>query len=137
MFRQLTPFSKRRILVPVKVRNTNTRLTIDISDALWDTGAAQSVISKDIAACLQLKPKGIGEVDTANGSVRSWNVSCEIEIPDGCIFEIDNIVVPDNDLEKHVVLGMDIISHGLTQIRTINVDNKKYTELMFRVNIKE
>lgn len=137
MFRQLTPFSKRRILVPVKVRNTNTRLTIYISDALWDTGAAQSVLSKDIAACLQLKSNGIGKVDTANGSVRSWNVSCEIEMPDGCIFEIDNVVVPDNDLEKHVVLGMDIISHGLTQINTINIDNKKYIELMFGANKNE
>lgn len=134
MFRQLTQFSKQRILVPVKVRNINTRLSIDINYALWDTGAVQTVISKDIAKCLQLKPTSIGKVDTANGTVRSWTVSCEFELPDGGVFEIENVIVPDNNLKGHVVLGMDIMSFGISQIKTINIDNQKYIELLFEIN---
>jgi len=83
------------------------------ANAIWDTGATGSVITKAIATSLQLLPTGIAQVSTANGIVAQNTYTIDIQLPNGVI--IAGIVATEVDGLAggcDALIGMDIITLG-------------------------
>lgn len=80
-------------------------------DAIWDTGATNSVISKRVVDACQLKPISMAQVHTANGSCLSEVYLVNVRLPNGVGFR--NVRVTNQALFGHpVLIGMDIICQG-------------------------
>jgi hypothetical protein len=88
-------------------------------NAIWDTGATRSVISKNIVQSCNLKPTGMAKVHTASGTdiVPTYYVSIglpnKIVIP---ILQVTEGVLTGTDM----LVGMDIISIGDFAVTNIN-----------------
>ena len=68
MFESLTPHTKdKRPFLKVRIGNESNGKFLDVQDAIWDTGATQTCISKDVAEALELQMHGKGYATTANG----------------------------------------------------------------------
>jgi len=86
-------------------------LKIENFTGIWDTGATNSVISKNVIDKLGLIPTGIGKVHHAGGEsiVNTYLVN---------IFLPNHVGIPSlrvteaNIIGFDVLIGMDIISHG-------------------------
>jgi predicted aspartyl protease len=79
--------------------------------ALWDTGATGTVISKNLAEKLQLKPHGQAKSYHANGEYMTNIYYVNIVLPNSMGFaalRVTEGVLPDFD----VLIGMDIITQG-------------------------
>jgi predicted aspartyl protease len=80
-------------------------------NAIWDTGATRTVISKNVVQSCNLKPTGMAKVHTASGTdiVPTYYVSIglpnKIVIP---ILKVTQGVLTGTD----VLIGMDIINSG-------------------------
>lgn len=80
-------------------------------DALWDTGATASVISKDVATKLDLLPEGTSMVFHAQGSERVPIYFVNLGLPSGvesAVVRVTQGVLTGCD----VLIGMDIINKG-------------------------
>lgn len=88
-------------------------------DAVWDTGATGSCISKKIAAELALKATGMCEASTAGGVCTVNTYLINIHLPNGVTFQ--DVVVTDADMgNTEMLIGMDIISQGDFAITNYN-----------------
>lgn len=80
-------------------------------NAIWDTGATRTVISKNVVQSCNLKPTGMAKVHTASGTdiVPTYYVSIglpnKIVIP---ILQVTEGVLTGTD----VLIGMDIMNSG-------------------------
>ena len=80
-------------------------------DAIWDTGASASVISKNVVLACNLQPTGMLKVYTASGEslVNSYLVS--FMLPNKVGFQ--SVKVSEGKLNgTEVLIGMDIICQG-------------------------
>jgi predicted aspartyl protease len=77
---------------------------------LWDTGATNSVISKNVIERLGLIPTGIGRVFHAGGESIVNTYVVNIYLPNNV--GIHSLRVTEGILETDVLIGMDIISYG-------------------------
>lgn len=80
-------------------------------DALWDTGATNSVISQEVIDKCGLKPTGMTEVRAVNKVSRSETYLTNIILPNTvtCVgVRVAKGKIPGSD----VLIGMDIISRG-------------------------
>lgn len=132
MITHLSSFSGKSITLPVTVRNIDSHLAVDIDDALWDTGSAHTIITKDIAKVIGIRLGERGEVDTPKGAIPCWRVTFEIKMSDGGIFELEDAIVLDNELKRHVVIGMDIIGSGISRIDVVEEGGKKFFRLVYK-----
>ena len=86
--------------------------------ALWDTGASVSCISKPVVAALGLKPTGQRRVLTPHGYAQAGTYLVNIALPeDGgdSGFTVFDVEVCDSYIEKQgfsALIGMDIITMG-------------------------
>ena len=80
-------------------------------DALWDTGATASVISKDVATELELPPEGTSQVFHAQGSEFVPNYFINLGLPNRV--GVAGVRVTEGVLKGiDVLIGMDIINTG-------------------------
>lgn len=92
-------------------------------DAIWDTGASASAISKKVVDSLGLIPTGKGKSSTAAGVVDVDIYTVNILLP--CKVGFSSMPVSCNDIGNvDVLIGMDIISRGDFSITNRNGKTK-------------
>jgi len=80
-------------------------------DAIWDTGATNTVISPSVVAKCGLKPISMAQVQTANGTCLSEVYLVNVRLPNGVGFR--NVRVTNQQLMgAPVLIGMDVITQG-------------------------
>ena len=81
-------------------------------NAIWDTGAEESVITEKVAQELGLKPVGIVKVHTASGPAMANEYLVNIWLPNNVM--VPNLLVIEGKIAGRceVLIGMDIISKG-------------------------
>lgn len=111
--------TKVDILLDKEINPTGGNMKID---AIWDTGATNTVISLDIAKQMSLVPIGIVSVSTANGIAKSYKYIITLKLPNDVV--INDIEVTSGNLGKGVdmLIGMDII--GLGDFAVTNYNGK-------------
>ncbi|MES2315381.1 MAG: aspartyl protease family protein [Patescibacteria group bacterium] len=110
-------------------------------NAIWDTGATNSAITKKVVNNLKLSPSGIAESRHADGKslVNTYLVS--ISLPNKVLFEGVRVsevkLIPDDNQKEEeqpqLLIGMDIISMGDFAVTTYNGK----TALSFRMPSSE
>lgn len=102
--------SKAGIGPPFDRQGQPMPLTEDLS-AIWDTGATNSVISKNIVTKYKLQPMGMVEVNTAGGKVLSNIYLLSIYLPNKVCFPA--VKVTEGSIAgADMLIGMDIIGSG-------------------------
>ena len=97
-------------------------------DAIWDTGAEQSVISKEIAVNLKLRVISKTKMYHVEGDNIVNTYSVYIGLSDDII--IGPVRVMEGNFEGNVILmGMDIIGSG----DLIVTNNDEHTEMVFNI----
>lgn len=81
-------------------------------DAIWDTGATNSVISQKVVDACGLKPIGMRIVHTGNGTRNSEVYFVNIVLPNGVGFANVSVTKGDMAPDTHLLIGMDIIAQG-------------------------
>jgi hypothetical protein len=97
--------------------------------AVWDTGATNSVITEKVVAQCQLKPTGIAEVHTPQGSHRTETYLVGIILPNHVVFPSIKVSKGILTSPHDVLIGMDIIGSG--DFAVTNKDGK--TVFTFRM----
>lgn len=98
--------------------------------ALWDTGATNSCVSKEVIEKLDLKSIGKCEVKTPSGSSIADRFLVNINLPNDVL--IENVLVNSSEIGKQglgLIIGMDII--GLGDFSVSNANEK--TTFSFRM----
>ena len=95
---------------------------IRIYRALWDTGATETLISSKVITELNLEQTGEVEVSTINGTINSKRFGCGLLLENHS--KSINIQPAEFSHRKEcdVIIGMDIIQHGL-----FILDNGKFS----------
>jgi predicted aspartyl protease len=97
-------------------------------DAIWDTGATGSVISKNVVDVCNLHPIGMTKVHTASGEDVCHVYLVSIGLPNMVAFPF--LRVTQGKIEgADVLIGMDVIENG--DLAISNYDNK--TVFSYRV----
>jgi predicted aspartyl protease len=105
-----TPCAICEAFIPPKNGDKGQLNAIKIT-ALWDTGASGSVITKNVADKLGLKPNGKALVHHANGESAVNTYLIGIMLPNNVVFSA--LIVTEGILNgMDVLIGMDIISKG-------------------------
>lgn len=123
------------VFITSDVRDTN--IVIDETkewNALWDTGASCTSISKKVIKELGLKPTGKHKTSTASEEILANEYNINLAIPK-CVKATDLSVIENNVEDKFdCIIGMDIIGTG-----DFSITNKdEHTTFSFRVpSIKE
>ena len=98
-----------------------------VCSAIWDTGAAYSVISSEVVKQLNLPALGRKAVHTANGLYHANVYSVDVMLPNKLV--VSGVQVTESDLKLcDALIGMDIISLG-----DIKIANKGKTKFIFRI----
>jgi predicted aspartyl protease len=98
------------ISLPTTLEDNSIQNFIDCK-GLWDTGATGSVISKNIADKLGLKPTGVQKVNHANGSSLKNTYLINIYLPNK-VRVVSVKVTEGIFIDFDILIGMDIINHG-------------------------
>ena len=99
-----------------------------VYNAIWDTGATNTVISKELAQKLKLTPNGVAKCNTAGGLIEAKKYIISLKLPNQV--EILDIHVTEGTLSgADFLIGMDVITLGDFAIS--NVDGK--TTFSFRI----
>lgn len=96
--------------IEVIVPGTNNNIKIN---AIWDTGATGSAISKKVAHNLGLIETGMAQVKTANGIANQKTYTVDIKLPNNVV--IQGVTVTEVDELSggcDALVGMDIITLG-------------------------
>lgn len=92
-------------------RSGGTPPTSTEFDALWDTGATNSVITQQVIDKCNLSPTGMVTVHAANGSYTAETYLVNIALPNGVTFS--GLRVTKGDVSgTDMLIGMDVISQG-------------------------
>jgi len=104
--------SECRVCPPVDFMKGELPEEVYISqNAMWDTGATNTLISPKIIQTLKLKPFGKSSISSANGVIEANSYLIHVGLPSGSI--ITNILALENNNEDYeIVIGMDIITQG-------------------------
>lgn len=99
-----------------------------IENAVWDTGATNTVISPEVVEALGLKPTGKSSISAYGGVVETCTYKIDLCFENG--YKIQNLEVMSGDYSDYdVLIGMDVITQGDFCIST--VDGK--TSFCFRM----
>lgn len=118
-----------QLVTLVNIIFPNTKQSIEVN-AIWDTGATSSVITKNVVKKLGLLPTGRSHVSTANGSAIQDTYIIDLALPNKIIVK-DVTVTEASALSggSEVLIGMDIISLGDFSI----TNYKNQTCMSFRI----
>ena len=111
----------REILVPIKLKHASVvsiddKTMID-ANAIWDTGATHSVISRELANKMSLKPISMSRVNGVHGLKEVPTYTIDLILNNKIRF--DNINVTEGELSPGKVdflIGMNIIALGDSSI---------------------
>ncbi|GHV49977.1 hypothetical protein FACS1894216_01340 [Synergistales bacterium] len=81
-------------------------------NAIWDTGATRTVITKKVIAALGLKEKGVQEVHTAGGTIETEDYVIDLWLPNQVSVNILPVIRGAISDEYDVLIGMDVIGIG-------------------------
>lgn len=117
----------RELITDIKVSIPISDSQINLNDprlfttkALWDTGASNSVITKDTVLQLGIKPISKAIASHAGG-VSEVNVYLvNIYLPNQIIIPAVRVTECANSNHFGVIIGMDIITHGDFAITNVN-----------------
>jgi len=98
-------------------------------DALWDTGATGSVITRKVADECGLKPTGMTNVQHAKGTDTTFTYLVSVFLPSNVCFASLRVIEGDLGGNTEVLIGMDIIGKG--DFAVSNKDGK--TAFTFRM----
>lgn len=99
-------------------------------DAMWDTGAAKSVITERVVEALGLKPIRKGFTQGVNGMGKSQAYVINLYLPSRIVMhELTVISSNPGNVWWNVLIGMDVIGAGDFSVRNIN----SKTEFSFSV----
>ena len=102
---------QRAIMTNCRVRNPFNSLDLK-GQALWDTGATNSVVSKTLAQKLQLIPTGQRNIQGVHGSEIVNTYITDIWLPNRVTYKEWNVLEADIGDKIDVLIGMDIIANG-------------------------
>ena len=107
------------IVMPVDVTDENgDRRFCKIENALWDTGATNTVISPEIVEILGLKQTGKSSISAYGGIVETCTYKIDLCFENG--YKIQNLEVMSGDYSDYdVLIGMDVITQGDLLISTV------------------
>ncbi len=88
---------------------TPTEMTIQ---AIWDTGATNTVISRNLVGQLGLIPTGITTAHDANNSYQTSTYLVDIGLPNGILIPDVQVTEAANLGNYDLLIGMDIITLG-------------------------
>lgn len=88
---------------------TPTEITIQ---AIWDTGATNTVISRNLVGQLGLIPTGINTAHDANNSYQTSTYLVDIGLPNGILISDVQVTEAANLGNYDLLIGMDIITLG-------------------------
>ena len=108
--------------------NPDFRKSKEKYNAIWDTGATNTVISDKLAEELKLNSVGIATVSTAGGIFEVNKYIIGLQLPNRLTIESVMVTAGKLDENTDFLIGMDIITLGDFSIT--NVDNK--TTFSFR-----
>lgn len=80
-----------------------------VEDVLWDTGATNTLISKQVVDALGLQAKNKVIISSAGGDIESWTYIVHVILPTGTA-ELNVQAVLNDNPDYDVVIGMDIIN---------------------------
>ena len=104
------PQRQRAIITPCQVSNPLIRLKFIESKGLWDTGATNSAISKNLATKLQLRPIDQKEIRGVHGSEMANVYLIDIGLPQNrVVFKSLNVSEANLGSKIDIIIGMDII----------------------------
>jgi hypothetical protein len=93
------------------------------TNALWDTGATNSVITETTARQLNLTPIGMTKMNHAGGISYKNKYLINIVLPNRVgMAGIEVCDMPDNSNDFGILIGMDVISQGDFSISNFNKD---------------
>jgi predicted aspartyl protease len=98
-------------------------------EAIWDTGATHSVVSEKVVNECKLKPVGMTEVHTANGSCDCEVYIINLMLPQKVFFPNIHVTKANLGGKTELLIGMNIITKG--DFAVTNKDGK--TCFSFRV----
>jgi gag-polyprotein putative aspartyl protease len=99
-------------------------------DAMWDTGAAKSVITQQVVEACGLKPVRRGFIQGVHGVQKSEAYVVNIYLPSKITFhQLTVVKAKATNVWWGVLLGMDVISAGDFSITNVGSN----TEFTFRV----
>lgn len=104
----LTPM----LLTDITMRSSLSNSSASVK-ALWDTGATNSCISKEIAQSMGLVPTGFRNIHTPSGECQCPTYLVNVLLPNEV--EIQDVVVCGTEIRKQgfdMLVGMDIILLG-------------------------
>jgi predicted aspartyl protease len=99
-------------------------------NALWDTGATNSVITESTAKSLNLKPISSGEMATANGMATCSGYLVNLFLPHRvAVIGTKVLSCKDTNNSFGAIIGMDIITSGDFSIS--NLDKKTVVSFIY------
>lgn len=100
------------------VDDKGNRRYCKIENAVWDTGATNTVISPDVVEALGLKPTGKSSISAYGGIVETCTYKIDLCFENG--YRIQNLEVMSGDYSDYdVLIGMDVITQGDFCISTL------------------
>ena len=99
-----------RLYTEVKIENPHTG-EVGSAKAVWDTGATNSGIRKDVVEGLGLKEESKTLLRSINATTQTGWYKCRLLIEEEHPITLDVLLVPDME-DAHFVIGMDVISKG-------------------------
>ena len=108
------------IVMPSDVVDKNgDRRYCRIENAVWDTGATNTVISPEIVEALGLKPTGKSSISAYGGIVETCTYKIDLCFDNG--YRIQNLEVMSGDYSDYdVLIGKDVITQGDFCVSTVN-----------------
>ena len=107
-----------RLVNRVKIISDDKEIEVD---ALWDTGATHTHISKQVASDLGLIPTGIRKIHTPTGTGDSNTYLVSVMLPNNV--KIEGVSVGDSEIGEQglgMLIGMDIIGMGDFAVSSFN-----------------
>ncbi len=108
----------RELRAPVRLIDAITGKSIELTNAIWDTGATNTAIRPDVALKLGLKATGMTRAGTAHGSADVNTYVIELDLPPldnpNRKIRIRGITACGLDLPPNteILVGMDVIALG-------------------------
>jgi hypothetical protein len=106
----------RELRTPVRLIDPIGKKSIELKNAIWDTGATGTVIREDVATKLGLVAIGLTRANTAHGSADVNTYAVELDLPplDNPKVRIRGITACEMTLDPNteILVGMDVISIG-------------------------
>lgn len=88
--------------------------------AIWDTGATNTVISKKLASKLGLVPTGKTTCNAVNQCYEADTFIVDIGLPNGLMIAAVQVTAAENLVDYDLLIGMDIITVGDMSITNAN-----------------